>query len=116
MTAAHLYLRGRDCGVAVTVADTSRTRTRGLLGRDHLPANEALLIKRCGAVHTFGMRFAIDIVFLDRHQRVVAIHHDVPKRRVLFNLRARQTLEMTAGGARRQSLSVGDSLVFGAAQ
>lgn len=112
MRTAQLYLDGRDVGVAVLVTETAQERMRGLLGREHLPANEALLLKRCGSVHTFGMRFAIDVVFLNRRQRIVAIHHGVPRRRVLLHLRAAQTLEMPAGVARRHRLAVGDCLAF----
>jgi uncharacterized membrane protein (UPF0127 family) len=107
-----LQVHGRDTGITVSVTETTHERMRGLLGRDHLPSDEALLLKRCWSVHTFGMGFAIDVLFLDRHQRIVAIHHDVPKRRVLLNLRATQTLEMPAGAARRHGLAVADSLVF----
>ena len=115
MKPARLHVRGRDLGVAVSITQTARERMRGLLGRDHLAPGEALLLERCGSVHTFGMRFAIDVVFLDRHRRIVAIHHDVPRRRMLFSLRATQTLEMPASGARQHGLSVGDPLVFEAA-
>jgi uncharacterized membrane protein (UPF0127 family) len=109
---AQLYVRGRDTGVSVSVTQTARERMRGLLGRSHLPLDQALLLDRCGSVHTFRMRFAIDVVFLDRHRRIVAIHRDVPARRMLFNFRAVQTLEMPAGGARLHGLSVGDPLAF----
>jgi uncharacterized protein len=109
---ARLHVRGDDLGVKVSITETVQERLRGLLGRDHLPSGEALLLKRCGSVHTFGMRFAIDVVFLDRCERTVAIHHNVRKRRMLFNLRAAQTLEMPAGAARDWGLVVGDQLVF----
>ena len=115
MKPARLHVRGRDTGVAVSITETARERMRGLLGRDRLPSNEALLLEHCGSVHTFRMRFAIDVVFLDRHRRIVAIHHDVPQRRMLCHLRATRTLEMPAGGAREHELSVGDSLDFEAA-
>jgi uncharacterized membrane protein (UPF0127 family) len=109
---ARLYVRGDDLGVAVSITETVRERMSGLLGRDHLPSGEALLLRRCGSVHTFGMRFSIDVVFLDRFERIVAIHHNVSKRRMLFNLRAAQTLEMPAGAARDRGLAIGDQPVF----
>ena len=115
MKPARLHVRGHDTGIAVAVTETTRERMRGLLGRDHLSPDEALLLERCGSVHTFGMRFAIDVVFLDRHRRVIAIHPGVPRRRMLLNLRAAHTLEMPADGARRHGLSVGDPLAFEAA-
>jgi len=107
-----LYVRGHDTGVKVSVTETTRERMRGLLDHDHLPLDEALLLKRCGSVHTFGMRFAIDVIFLDRHQRIVAIRHEMPRRRMLFNLRATQTLEMPAGTAQQLGLVLGAPLEF----
>jgi uncharacterized membrane protein (UPF0127 family) len=112
---ARLHIDGRDTGVAVSITQTVRERMRGLLGRDGLASGEALLLEHCGSVHTFGMRFAIDVVFIDRHWRVVAIHRGVPGRRMLLNLRAAHALEMPAGDARERGLSVGDPLVFEAA-
>lgn len=112
MKSARLYLRGCDIGVDVSITESARERMRGLLGRDALGSGEALLLKRCGSVHTFGMRFAIDVLFLDRHQRVVAIRHGVARRRMSFSLRAADTLEMAAGAARLHGLAIGDSLVF----
>lgn len=112
MKLARLHVRGDDLGVAVSITETARERMRGLLGRECLPSGEALLLRRCGSVHTFGMRFAIDVVFLDRFERTVAIHHDVHKRRMLFNFRATQTLELPAGEARERGLAIGDQLVF----
>ncbi|QQC66723.1 DUF192 domain-containing protein [Paraburkholderia ginsengisoli] len=115
MKIARLHVRGRDTGVAVSITETARERLRGLLDHERLAPDAALLLERCASVHTFGMRFAIDVVFLDRHRRIVAIHRDVPRRRMLFNLRASRTLEMPADGARRHGLSIGDPLVFEAA-
>jgi uncharacterized protein len=109
---ARLLHRGNRLDVAVSITQTARERMRGLLGRDHLSPDEALLLARCGSVHTFGMRFAIDVLFLDRFERVVAIHHEVRKQRMLFNFRATQTLEMSAGAARTLGLVVGDQLGF----
>lgn len=112
MRSAHLSVGGRAAGIVVSITETRRERMRGLLGRDGLAAGEALLLDRCGSVHTFGMRFAIDILFLDRQQRIVAIHHEVPRRRLHAHLRAAQTLEMPAGAARRHRFAPGDLLAF----
>lgn len=112
MKSARLHVRGHDAGVEVSITETARERMRGLLGRDTLASDQALLLKHCGSVHTFGMRFAIDVLFLDRHQRIVAVHHNVSRRRMLFSFRANQTLELPAGCARNLELIVGDSLAF----
>jgi uncharacterized membrane protein (UPF0127 family) len=112
MKPTRLHVCGQKTSVTVFVTETTHERMRGLLGRDHLPPDEALLLKRCRSVHTFGMEFSIDVLFLDRHERIVAIHHDVPKRRMLLNLRATQTLEMSGGAARLHGLSAGACLAF----
>jgi uncharacterized protein len=109
---ARLYVGEDATGLLVSITETARERRRGLLGRDHLPSGEALLLKRCGSVHTFGMRFAIDVVLLDRNERVIAIHRNIPRRRVVVSLLAAQTLEMSAGAACQFGLSIGDRLVF----
>ncbi|WP_281349421.1 DUF192 domain-containing protein [Paraburkholderia hayleyella] len=96
----------------MATTQTAKERMRGLLGRDQLADNEALLLKPCRSIHTFGMRFAIDVLFLDRHQRVVAIHPEVPRNRMRLNLCATQTLEMRAGAAYAHGIRVGDLLVF----
>jgi len=112
MKLACLKVQGRDANIKVSIAHTMWERMRGLLGRDSLPRGEALLLRRCGSVHTFGMRFEIDVLFLDRRERVVAIHPDVRKRRALFDLHAAHTLEMPAGAAAEHGLAVGDCLIF----
>lgn len=57
--------------MTITRADTPFARMRGLLGRCGLPAGEALLLAPCNAIHTLGMRFAIDVRFYDRCGRLV---------------------------------------------
>lgn len=59
-------------------------RARGLLGRRGLAAGHGLLLKPCDAIHTLGMRFPIDVVFLDAQNRVVRIHRHVPPHRLLI--------------------------------
>ena len=74
-------------------------RMRGLLGRDSLPVGVVYVFPHCNAVHTVGMRFAIDIAFLDAEGNVVSFHENVPPGRwlVLGGRRARTTLEASPG-------------------
>lgn len=81
--------------VPLEIAASYRTRRRGLLGRDGIDG--ALLITPCNSVHTFGMRFAIDVAYLDRRLRVVGVHTLRPGRMPLPRLRARHVLEAEAG-------------------
>jgi len=79
----------------VPVASTQCAR---LLGLSHLPLEEAglgLLIPRCRSVHTFGMRFALDLVFLDRDSQPCSVRRGVPPRRFAWDRRASAVLELT---------------------
>ena len=84
----------------VAVAVSMGARLRGLLGRRSLPAGEGLLIVRCGSIHTVGMRFAIDVVFLDRAWQVCRVHRDVRPGRLMVwgGWRADRALETAASG------------------
>lgn len=104
--------RGTTLASGAESAGTSSTRRRGLLGRDSLPSGGGLWIAPCEAVHTFGMRFFIDVLFLDRHRRVLKISHSVKPWRVAFCLRAHSVLELPAGIARQTLTGRGDQLVF----
>ncbi len=97
---------------AAEVADTSAKRRKGLLGRDLLPAGDGLWIMPCEGVHTFGMRFAIDIVFLDRQRRVRKVRPAVPRRRIALCLSAESVLELPAGTAEATRTVRGDRLEF----
>ncbi|HZQ74543.1 MAG TPA: DUF192 domain-containing protein [Burkholderiales bacterium] len=85
-------------------------RLRGLLGRAPLAPDEALLIEPCASVHTFGMRYPIDLAFLDRNGRVLRIVAAVKPRRVALRPGARATLEMAPGAAAALGLRTGDRL------
>jgi hypothetical protein len=99
----------------VELAVDSASRKRGLLGRNGLPPAHALVIAPSNGVHTFAMRFPIDIIFVARDGRVVKITHALPARRIAFALRAFAVIEMAAGEADRAALAVGDRLAVLAA-
>jgi uncharacterized membrane protein (UPF0127 family) len=81
--------------VPLEIAASYRARTRGLLGRDSLDG--AILLSPANSVHTFRMRMAIDVAYLDRHLRVVAVRTMRPGRLGLPRLRARHVVEAEAG-------------------
>jgi uncharacterized membrane protein (UPF0127 family) len=83
----------------VVVAATRRSRMKGLAKLDRLPASTALHIPACRSVHTFTMRFPLDLVWLDRRGRPVRVDRDVPPRRLKTCLRARSVVECNAGAA-----------------
>ncbi|HET9152836.1 MAG TPA: DUF192 domain-containing protein [Solirubrobacterales bacterium] len=78
-------------------AETFRSRLLGLAWRRRARAGTGLLIPRCSSVHTFGMRFAIDVYFLDRDGHVLATRRAVPSRRILWHRGAAAVLEIPSG-------------------
>ncbi|HKB50691.1 MAG TPA: DUF192 domain-containing protein [Solirubrobacterales bacterium] len=81
-------------GRQVCVASGRRARLLGLSGLDRDEARSGLLIPRCRSVHTFGMRFALDLVFLDRDGRPCSVRRQVPPLRLAFDRRASSVLEL----------------------
>ncbi|PFH21000.1 MULTISPECIES: DUF192 domain-containing protein [Burkholderia] len=79
------------------VATRMGERLKGWMGRRGIGARDALLIRPCSSVHTFFMAQPIDVVFLDAHDVVLAVHPAVPPRRVRAHWRAAATLELCAG-------------------
>jgi len=97
----------------LTVADSIFSRMKGLLGKDKLSTGDGLWIKPCKGVHTFGMKFAIDVIFLNRNQRVIAIKNDLkPNRITAIYFGALTVLELPADTARELQLSIGDVIDF----
>jgi hypothetical protein len=94
------------------VANSSATRNKGLLGRESLSPGEGLWIFPCEAVHTFWMRFSIDLVYLDRKNRILKLCHAVPPWRLSACLRAHSVLELPAGTLRETLTEPGDTLEF----
>lgn len=86
----------------------SRGRARGLLGRDGIAG--AMVLRPCRNVHTFGMRFAIDVAFCDRDGRVLRTCSLPPRRISPVVLRAAFALEAEAGALERWNLRVGDQV------
>lgn len=90
-----LVVPGEPAEVPLEVAASYRARRRGLLGRDGVAG--ALLIVRTNSVHTFGMRFAIDVAYLDRSFRVLSVVTMRPGRLGMVRPRGRHVLEAEAG-------------------
>jgi uncharacterized protein len=92
------------------IADKALARMRGLLGRTGLAPGEGVLLKPASSVHTFFMRFPIDVVFLDRGHRIVGIAHTLRPWRAAAGRRAKAALELPAGTAAAHGLEIGDVL------
>ncbi|SPE57834.1 hypothetical protein SNS2_3484 [Streptomyces netropsis] len=97
--------RSRETLVPLEIAASYRARTRGLLGRDGIEG--ALLLTPAGSVHTFRMRFAIDVAYVDRHLTVLAVRTMAPGRLGRPRLGARHVLEAEAGTMARWGLRPG---------
>src|SRR6267142_2662684 len=105
--------RGSTLGCDVRLADTPRARRIGLLRHDKLNKGEGLWIYPTQAIHTFGMRFPIDVVFLDRRLRVKRVYHGlVPYRLTSLVWGAKSVLELASGTLAGTGTTVGDELQF----
>lgn len=93
----------------LSVADSIFSRMKGLLGRSSLDSGNGLWLKPCNSVHTFCMKFTIDIVFLDRENRVIKVIHNLkPNRITPVCSGAVSVIELPAGSAADSSISPGD--------
>jgi hypothetical protein len=106
---------GAVVATRLEAAFDSASRKRGLLGRDRLDEGAAFVIAPCGAVHTWFMKFPIDIVFAARDGRVLKVTPRVAAWRLVFGWRAFATIELPAGAAARARLRAGDRLALGPA-
>ncbi len=103
---------GRDghLGREIVFAQTSKERRAGLRGRKSLGNGTGFWLNPCEAIHTFGMSFPIDVLFLDGNFRVRKIRSALAPRRIAFCLRAESTLELPAGLLQARGIQVGDRL------
>ena len=109
-----VWNRTRDTvlGAAVDVADTSAKRRTGLLKHARLNPGEGLWIVPCESVHTFFMKFPIDLVYVDKRRKVRKVRSRVPAWRLSACLSAHSIVELPAGSVEQTGTQVGDELVF----
>ena len=99
--------------VNIRVADTFFSRLVGLLSRKSLTNTEGLLLKPCASIHTIGMRFSIDVVFLDRENKVLGFADSVQANRFRFApRRTASVLEIAEGNRIRTGINLDDYLIF----
>jgi uncharacterized membrane protein (UPF0127 family) len=100
-------------GERVLTARTLLERTRGLLGTPALPHGDGLWIHPCRGIHSFGMRYEFDAIFIDRAGRVIWACRRFRRNRFSpFFLRAMGVLELPAGTIERTDTQVGDRVEF----
>jgi uncharacterized protein len=86
-------------GLTLVRADTPLARLRGLAGLREIDARMGLELPRCRSVHTLGMRFALDLIWLDGEGAVVRVDRAVPPHRLRSCRQARSVIEVAAGHA-----------------
>lgn len=107
-----LRIDGAGTGLRIRLAKTWWTRALGLLATAHLDDPCGLWIEPCNAVHTLGMRYPIDLVYLDRQGRILRLVDDLRPLRWSRCAGARVTLELRAGLAKGLGLSVDQTVTL----
>jgi uncharacterized membrane protein (UPF0127 family) len=102
--------RGTSIGDSIETADSSAQRRTGLLKHDKLNTGSGLWIIPCEAVHTFFMKFAIDLIYLDRNRRVRGTVRALRPWRFSLCLPAHSVLELPPGTIDRTNTQKGDEL------
>lgn len=105
------------CGwrtLELMIADTLFERTRGLLAHAPPGAGQAMVLPSCRLIHTFGMRYPVDAVYLDRHGAVLKVTAALAPYRIDGHVCARDVLELAAGASARWGIAAGVRLpLFG---
>lgn len=94
-----------------TLADTFVSRMVGLLKHTHLNRGEGLIITHCNSIHMFFMRFAIDVIFIDKSNKVVGVVPNIlPNRLSKIYFSAVKAIELPVGVIEESQTALGDSL------
>ncbi len=112
MQVAQLTVDGIQVGCEVKIANHFFERARGLLACDILEPDQALLISPCSSIHTVGMSYPLDIVFLDQSSVVLKVVSDVRPFRFRWVSESCSVLEVLVGGADRFNIVKGSALSF----
>lgn len=93
----------------VKVADNFFSRSVGLLSRKALSEGEALIIKPCCSIHTFFMKFEIDVLFINSKGKIIALYGNVKPWRILpIHLTSSYVIELPAGQITMKNICLGD--------
>jgi uncharacterized membrane protein (UPF0127 family) len=106
----------RELGSRIMLADRWLARLRGMLARPAPGPGDGLLLTPCSSVHMHGMRFSLDVAFLDRSGTVVALYDSLaPGSRTRWHRNASYALELPSGTLNESGTAIGDVLVWSAA-
>lgn len=107
---------GATLATDIEVAAGYWAKTKGLLGRDQLPAGHGLYLDHCQSIHSFFMRFPFDALFFDKQWRVLHVIHAMPANRVSRHVwRAQGIFELPSGVIQATDTQIGDTLEFSGA-
>ena len=112
----HLTDKTTNKRIARTVerAGGFRQRVQGLLGRKSLPPDRAFWISPCPSIHTFFMKFSIDVIFADRNLKVVSVFYAVPPYRMIFGgWKSHSVFELKADQLKKFDIKKGNQLYVG---
>ena len=96
----------------VTLATSMWSRFWGLMGKKSLPDGRGLLIDPCSSIHMFFMRFPLDVVFLDKDDRVTKVVKEIKPWRMALGGGGKKALEIAAGAASTANIEAGDELLI----
>ena len=116
-TTAWILRNARHERVVARVVETAfdrGTRNRGLLGRSSFGEDRALILAPCNGIHTFFMKFAIDVAFVDREGHVLRACSAMNPWRIQAAVRGFAVVELAAGALEQSETHVGDRLYFAA--
>jgi len=98
----------------VVVAKTFSQRSKGLLGKDYFPEEKTMWIKRCQSIHTFFMKFSLDVVFVNKDLVVTHTLYDLKPWRVTpYYISAASVFEFSSGSLNSEHINIGDQLYVG---
>lgn len=106
--------KGLQISDSVTVATSIWSRFWGLMGRSELAPGHGMHITPCSSIHMFFMRFAIDVIFLDKSLKVTKVVHAIKPWRMALGGGGHSALELAPGAASTAQVEVGDVIEFSA--
>lgn len=108
----HNSSQGTLLGEHISVAQTFWQRLRGLLGTSNLQTGHGLMIKPCSSIHTWGMAYSIDVLFVDCNDQIIKIVQNLPAGRMAGAAGSYYVIELPKGTAQYTLCAVGDRLTL----
>lgn len=93
-------------------ADNFFSRLIGLMGKKSMPDKEAYILYPCKGIHTFHMKFPIDVIFLDRNQKVIQIYRSLSPNKVIPNDKENYYAIEMKGGELSDEIQIGDEIIW----